>query len=177
MVTPAPILAYPGYTQQFFVHTDPSGVGLGAILYQEKDGLVRVLGYGDKRGNQRRRSITVQSWKRLLWNGQLLRSSKTTWPTVTTSKFTRTTTPCATSWANSMQHLKDGYQNSVIIILLWSTDLGSLIVMQIILVVCHFIFKGTKIFAQRLFSRMHLRLLLLVSKHRAKTLNHGSLMQ
>ena len=48
MVTSAPILAYPDYTQRFFVHTDASGIGLGAILYQEKDGLVRVLGYGSR---------------------------------------------------------------------------------------------------------------------------------
>ena len=42
MVTSAPILAYPDYTQQFFIQTDASGVGLGAILYHEKDGQVSL---------------------------------------------------------------------------------------------------------------------------------------
>ena len=48
MVTSAPILAYPDYSQRFYLHTDASGVGLGAILYQEKDDVVKVLGYGSR---------------------------------------------------------------------------------------------------------------------------------
>ena len=48
MVTTAPILAYPDYSEKFFLHTDASGIGLGCILYQEQRGKVRVLGYGSR---------------------------------------------------------------------------------------------------------------------------------
>ena len=95
MVTSAPILAYPDYTQRFFVHTDASSVGLGAILYQEKGGVVRVLGYGSRtlKPAEKMYHSTKLETLALKWT---LRISKTTWPTMITSKFTPTTTPCAT---------------------------------------------------------------------------------
>ena len=36
-VTNPPILAYPDFESEFFVLTDASGRGLGAILYQKQD--------------------------------------------------------------------------------------------------------------------------------------------
>ena len=47
-VTQAPILAYPDFNEEFFLHTDASGLGLGAILYQRQNGKIRVIGYGSR---------------------------------------------------------------------------------------------------------------------------------
>ena len=43
-----PILAYPDYSEKFFVHTDASGRGLGCILYQVQGGEKRVISYGSR---------------------------------------------------------------------------------------------------------------------------------
>ena len=40
-----PVLGYADYTLPFELHTDASAKALGAILYQEKDGLKRVIAY------------------------------------------------------------------------------------------------------------------------------------
>ena len=42
-ITSPPILAYPDFEKEFILHTDASGHGLGAILYQKQDGLMRVI--------------------------------------------------------------------------------------------------------------------------------------
>lgn len=43
-----PILAYPEYSHPFVLHTDASAEGLGAVLYQRQDGVMRVIGYGSR---------------------------------------------------------------------------------------------------------------------------------
>ena len=45
----APILAYANYEKKFKLHTDPSDLGLGAVLYQEgEDGMDQVITYASR---------------------------------------------------------------------------------------------------------------------------------
>ena len=48
VISSQPILAYPDYDEEFFVHTDASGYGLGCILYQIQKGERRVIAYGSR---------------------------------------------------------------------------------------------------------------------------------
>lgn len=41
-------MAFPDFAKPFFLHTDASHEGLGALLYQEQDGNLKVLGYASR---------------------------------------------------------------------------------------------------------------------------------
>ena len=47
-LTSAPILGFADYNLPFILHTDASRVGLGATLYQEQDGKLRVIAYASR---------------------------------------------------------------------------------------------------------------------------------
>jgi transposase InsO family protein len=47
-LTCPPVMAFPNHQQPFILHTDASNEGLGAVLYQQQDGKMRVIGYGSR---------------------------------------------------------------------------------------------------------------------------------
>ena len=49
LITNPPMLAYPDYTKEFFVHTDASGQGLGAILCQSDGEQNKAVAYASRK--------------------------------------------------------------------------------------------------------------------------------
>ena len=47
-LTSPPILGYPIYDMPYVLHTDASQLGLGAVLYQRQDGIMRVISYASR---------------------------------------------------------------------------------------------------------------------------------
>ncbi|RXN20007.1 Retrovirus-related Pol poly from transposon [Labeo rohita] len=62
LVSP-PVLAYPDFNLPFVLHTDASDQGLGAILYQDQGGKLKVIGYGSRTLTPAERNYHLHSGK------------------------------------------------------------------------------------------------------------------
>lgn len=63
ILTNPPVLAYPDFERPFILHTDASQQGLGAVLYQNQDGKMRVIGYGSRTLTPAEQSYHLHSGK------------------------------------------------------------------------------------------------------------------
>ena len=59
LCTESPILAYADFKAPFVLHTDASGDGLGAVLYQIQDGQKRVIAYASRSLSKSERNYPV----------------------------------------------------------------------------------------------------------------------
>ena len=56
-------MAYPEFKKPFVLHTDASQDGLGALLYQKQDGIMRVTGYASRTLTPAERNYYLHSRK------------------------------------------------------------------------------------------------------------------
>lgn len=56
-----PILAFPDFSKPFVLHTDASNLGLGAVLYQEQEGKMRVIAYASRTLTTSKKNFTSPS--------------------------------------------------------------------------------------------------------------------
>ena len=63
MLTNPPILGYPDFDLPFILHTDASNDGLGAVLYQQQNNKLRVIGYGSRTLTPAERNYHLHSGK------------------------------------------------------------------------------------------------------------------
>ena len=59
----APVMAYPDPHSPYVLHTDASENGLGAVLYQEQDDVLRVIAYGSRNLTPAEKNYHLQSGK------------------------------------------------------------------------------------------------------------------
>lgn len=58
-----PVLALPDFSKQFVLHTDVSNKELGAVLYQQQDGKLRVIAYGSRALSKSEKNYYLHSGK------------------------------------------------------------------------------------------------------------------
>ena len=64
-----PVMSYADFNQPFIVHTDASTEGLGAVLYQEQDGVECVIAYASRglRDSERNYPAHKLEFLHLMW--------------------------------------------------------------------------------------------------------------
>ena len=77
--TTVPILAYADFSKPFNLHTDPCGMGLGAVLYQtQEDGTKAVISSASRSFSKAESHTQLTSWSFSPSSGQWLRNSTNT---------------------------------------------------------------------------------------------------
>ncbi|KAL6459833.1 hypothetical protein MHYP_G00315920 [Metynnis hypsauchen] len=61
-LTTAPVLAFADPQKPYILHTDASTIGLGAVLYQEQEGQIRVIGYASRGLSRTKLDATSYRW-------------------------------------------------------------------------------------------------------------------
>ena len=61
--TSPPVKTYPNFEELFLLHTDASETGLGAVLYQQQNGVLRVIAYGSHTLSPSERNYHLHSGK------------------------------------------------------------------------------------------------------------------
>ena len=56
-------MAYPNFEEQFLLHNDASETGLGAVLYQQQNGVLQVIAYGSHTLSPSERNYHLHSGK------------------------------------------------------------------------------------------------------------------
>ena len=56
-------MAYPNFEEPFLLHTDVSETGLEAVLYQQQNGVLRVIAYGSRTLSPSERNYQLHSGK------------------------------------------------------------------------------------------------------------------
>ena len=89
-----PILAHPDYTKSSALHTDASMQGLGAVLYQKQDGIMRVISYSSWTLSKAERNYHLHPGSSNFWhsNGPFANTFETIFTMLTLLPFTLTTT-------------------------------------------------------------------------------------
>ena len=56
-------MAYPNFEEPFLLHTDASETGVGAVLYQQQNGVLQVIAYGSRTLSPSERNYHLHSGK------------------------------------------------------------------------------------------------------------------
>ena len=76
-LTSPPVMAYPNFEEPFPLHTDSSETGPGAVLYQQQNGVLRVIAYGSHTLQNGIIIFTLGNWNFLPSSGQFVNGSGT----------------------------------------------------------------------------------------------------
>lgn len=100
ILTTTPVLASPDFTKKFFIACDASNTGVGAVLFQEEDGLEHPIAYFSKTLNKCQRKYTTTE-KELL---AIVLSIEKYRPYIELSEFTVITDHSSLLWLQNMKN-------------------------------------------------------------------------